>query len=231
MAFDAQIIHSINLYQLDECGRIPATGNVVLRSLEKALKSVAWVRSVDLGAQTAERLANGQTCPPPPSVPIDNGFDFTFNLCGQNRVLEAMAGYVQLLMTSTVVTGYTASKMVAGKSIAADIIFKPYGDEACTGATPQYLGIFIPKLGQFSLTGGQTVDGNSRADAGLTARTFTNSRVFDLFTTGAMIPTELAHWTSKRAEIVSGDDWYVAHYMNAPTLETGTPNVLDALVP
>lgn len=233
MNFDSQLIRAITIYQLDNCGRIPLTGNVVLRDMKAGVKSVTTTRVIDQANPTSDRLVDGTACPAPQAIPIDNGIDVTLVGCGQNRVFESMLGFTTLLLTTGNITGYVAKRLTVGLKVAMEIIFEPYDDASCDGAD-EVTAMLIPMLSGWTLTNPQVHDGASRSDAGWMGRTQINKRLFDNFTgetTGT--PEELAHWETFVPTVEAGAGWYVKTTMPAPTLApgTGTPSVLSALVP
>lgn len=230
--YDSQVIQRITAIQLDECGRIPLTGDnptPVLKGLAATITNVTRSRQVDLPTETVLKAVNGGTCVKPLPSPTDRGYNYTLTFCGENPLFEVITGYKTLDLDGVDIEGWEDSAVTTAAKVALEIIFTPSADSCAGGGAAQCRALLIPLIEQWVRSGDETYDGEVTPDLVMSARTTKSSNLFANYGSGAAIPAWLSHWSTKYADIATGRAWSYNRFIDCPAEDTGDACVLVAL--
>lgn len=200
-------LESVNVYELDECGRVQIGGNALFGL---SLRSILFGDSIEEGEEETVTDVYGNVCVQDKACPIDRGTDVTLTDCAENWSLDALLGFGRLHTTLGVVDGFDRTSVDCDARVAVELVWKPSG--ACTvGVDPQCMVQLFPDVRNWTPTGEQTADGKTTQSRAFKGRTYKNGRLFQ-----DAAPAQLAHWTPYAAEIALGDVFSLTRIMDCP---------------
>lgn len=217
--FDSQVIRRMTVFQLDECGRIPTVlqnAKPALKGLEDAVQNFTRTRQVDTPADNTTKTVSGRTCKKPRANPTDRGYQMAFTFCGGNPLFEAVTGYKTLDMSGADVVGWEDRELTGTNLVALEVIFEPSVDACEVGEAAQCIAVLVPMLEQWVKSGDEAADGETIPDLQMQAQTALSTQLFANYTS-ATLPTFLAHWAPKFADIATGRSWVYSRLITCPT--------------
>jgi hypothetical protein len=219
--YDSQVIRRMTAIQLDECGRIPTTGEnstPAIKGLHDAIQTFTRTRQVDQPADNTTKVVSGRSCSKPRPNPTDRGYQVSLAFCGQNPVFEALTGYRTLDLNGSTIEGWEDRELSGTNRVALEIIFEPSID-ACEGGSAQCIAVLIPFLEQWIKSGDEVSDGESIPDLTMTAQTALSGNLFANYADGPSLPSYLSHWDPKFDDIATGRSWMYSRLITCPTEE------------
>lgn len=219
--FDSQVIRRMTAIQLDECGRIPTTGEnatPAIKGLENAIQNFTRTRQVDIPADNTTKTVSGGTCTKPRANPTDRGYQIAITFCGANPIFEAITGYKTLDMDGADVIGWEDRELTGTNRVALEVIFEPSTDACAGGEAAKCIAVLIPFLEQWVKSGDETSDGESVPDLQMQAQTALSANIFANYATSGDLPDYLAHWAPKFDDIATGRSWMYTYLIDCPTV-------------
>jgi hypothetical protein len=220
--FDSQYIRRLTAFQLDACQALPLFADnpiPALKGLADGVQSVARSSNIDQPQNNNTKTVKGGTCTKPRGTPTDSGYDYTLTFCGQNPLFEAMTGYKTLDYSGTEIIGWEDSVQESVTGVALEIVFEPSGD-GCSGGNPQCRAVLIPNLEAWVRSGDEAFNGADAPDLVMTGSTRKGTDVFGNYTTSGALPTFLAHWAPKFADIKTGRSWAYSRMIDCPDVDS-----------
>lgn len=220
--FDSQVIRRMTAFVLDDCGKIPAVGTnprPALKGIANTIQTVQRTRNVTQPTVSTTKVVTGRSCSKPLATPTDNGFTYQLTFCGANPVFESAVGYTTLKTSGLTITGWDDAQIAGQTNIALEIIFQPSAS-ACAGGSPQCRALLVPLLQQWVSNGNELYNGSDVPDLQMTGTTVLNANVFSNYGSGAGLPSSLAHWSGRYADIAAGDKWGYSTLITCPAEDT-----------
>lgn len=230
--YDSQVIRRMTAFQLDECGRIPTTGEnatPALKGLEDAIQTFTRTRNVDIPADNFTKVVSGRTCSKPRPNPTDRGYQMALTFCGGNPVFEAVTGYVTLDLDGSDIVGWEDRELTGTNRVALEIIFEPSVDACAEGEAAQCIAVLVPQLEQWVKSGDATADGETVPDLQMQAQTAKNANLFANYANSGELPTYLAHWADKFDAIGEGASWQYTRLIDCPDVTATDGCTLTAI--
>lgn len=201
-------LQSVNVYEVDECGRVQIGGNAIFGL---SLRTILLGDSIEEGEEETVTDVYGNVCVQDKACPIDRGTDVTLTDCAENWSLDALLGFGRVHTTLGVVDGFDRTSVNCNAAVALELVWKPGG--ACSpGVDPQCMVQLFPNITNWTPTGEQTIDGKTTQSRAFKGRTYKNGRLFQ-----DGVPAELAHWAPYAAAIAAGDSFSLVRTMDCPT--------------
>lgn len=221
--YDSQVIRRMTVFQLDECGRIPLSGEnatPAIKGLETAVQTFTRTRNVDIPADNFTKVVSGGTCSKPRPNPTDRGYQVALTFCGGNPVFEAATGYKTLDLNGSVIEGWEDRELTGTNKVALEVIFEPSVD-SCDVGSAQCIAVLFPYLEQWVKSGDETADGETVPDLQMQAQTALSSNLFSNYADNTELPTYLAAWSDKFDDIGTGRSWAYTRLVDCPTVTPG----------
>ena len=222
--YDSQVIRRMTAFQLDECGRIPTSGEnttPTIKGLESAVQTFTRTRNVDIPADNFTKVVSGATCSKPRPNPTDRGYQVALTFCGGNPVFEALTGYKTLDLNGLDIVGWEDRELTGTNKAALEVIFEPSTDACEVGQSAQCIAVLFPYLEQWVKSGDETADGETVPDLQMQAQTALSSTLFDNYATVGELPTYLSAWADKFDDIKTGRSWSYTRLVDCPTVTPG----------
>jgi hypothetical protein len=200
-------LQSVNVYGLDECGRVQV-GAGALFGL--SLRTIVLAEAIEEGEEETVTDVYGNVCVQDKACPIDRGTDFTMTDCVENWSLNALLGFGTLHTTLGVVDGFDRNSVNCDAAVAVELVWKP-GGACAAGVDPKCLVQLFPHVRNWTPTGEQTVDAKNTVSRTFKGRTYKNGRLFQ-----DVVPAQLSHWTPFAAEIAAGNTFSYTRTMDCP---------------
>jgi hypothetical protein len=217
--YDSQVIQRITAIRLDECGRIPTTGEnptPALKGLAPAIINLTRTRQVDPAPEQIVKLVTGGTCSKPRGTPTDRGWQFGLNFCGANPVFEALVGYKTLDYSGADIVGFEDVELTGTTNVALEVIFKPSADTCAVGESAKCMALLVPMLESWIKSGDETYNGETVPDLAMTSSTRLNKNLFANYATSGDLPAYLDHWAPKFADVATGRSWSYTYLIDCP---------------